>query len=436
MSSELRPDDEFVLRIARERGVRFVRLWFVDVLGILKSVAIPVAELAGALEHGVGIDGSALEGRERRHERDIVAFPDPTTFQVVPWREEGDVARVFCELKTSAGAPWAADSRLVLRRTLTQAAELGYQFLVGPEIEFFLFDDVSDGAPPRPLDAGAYFDLMPLDAGSDVRRQTIGHLERMGIPVTASHHEAAPSQHEIDLGHADALTTADAITTFRLAVKEVARATDRHATFMPKPLSGEPGSGLHLHLSLHQEGRNVFHPVDPDDVLSATGKAFLAGILAHAREMTAVTNQWTNSYKRLVSGFEAPEVVSWTRGGGSTLARVPENSAGREESTRIELRSPDPACNPYLTLALVLGAGLRGIERGYQLPREDAQDDDTPPLPGDLREALEAFERSDFVREVLGEGLCETFLRNKHAEVSAHRHHVTELERRTLLRVL
>jgi glutamine synthetase len=427
------PDAEYVLRTARERGIRFVRLWFTDVLGTLKSIAIPVSELESALEDGVSLDGSALEGRERREERDVIARPDPQTFQIVPWRTEASVARMFCDLNTPEGHPSPADGRFVLRRILAQAADQGYAFMVGAEVEFFLFEPPRNGGPPVPLDDGAYFDLTPLDAGSDFRRRTIEYLEAMSIPVKASHHEAGPSQHEVDLEHTDALSMADSIVTFRIAVKEVAQESGVFATFMPKPLEGHFGSGLHLHLSLLGAERNLFHPTDGDGPMSDLGQAFLAGVLAHARELSAITNQWTNSYKRLVPGFEAPLTVSWTRNGTSALVRVPANRPQRESATRVELRSPDPGANPYLALACVLGAGLRGIERDYQLQHEDTSRGE---LPNDLREAVEALDGSELIRDVLGERLTEAFLRNKRAELAAHRAQVTELERATLLRVL
>jgi glutamine synthetase len=431
------PDAEYALRTATQRGVRFVRLWFVDVLGLLKSVAIPVAQLERALEEGVGMDGSALEGLVRDHERDVIAVPDALTFQVLPWRSGACVARMFCEVRTPDGAPFASDSRRALKRMLAQAAEQGYAFLAGAEVEFFLFAaDPDPGDVPRALDAGSYFDLTPLDAGSDFRRAVIEHLERMGIPVKASHHEVAPSQHEVDLEHDDALSTADAITTFRLAVKEVAREAGVFATFMPKPLTDEYGSGLHLHLSLSRDGRNVFFDEDPEVPLSEVGRAFLAGVLAHAREITAATNQWVNSYKRLVPGAEAPESTTWTRYGRSSLVRVPSGRPESEAAARIELRSPDPGCNPYLALALVLGAGMRGIERDYQLAAEDQPSVAAPPLPQDLREAVAAFAESELVRDVLGDRLCDAFLRNKAAELEEHRTTVTELDRRRLLEIL
>jgi glutamine synthetase len=433
------PDHTYVLRTVEERGVRFIRLWFVDVLGLLKSIAIPASELEAALEEGVGLDGSALEGSARLSERDVIAHPDPRTFQVLPWRPGSLVARMFCDVRMPDGESFAGDSRSALRRVLGHAADLGFTFQVGAEIEFFLFAEPSDGELPQPLDQGAYFDLTPLDAASDFRRRTIEYLEQMGIPVKASHHEVAPSQHEIQLQHTDALSMADAVTTFRLAVKEVAREDGRHATFMPKPLDEHSGSGMHLHLSLFGHGdRNAFHAANGDGPLSDIGRAFLAGVLAHAGELAVVTNQWVNSYKRLATGFEAPEQVCWTRHGRSALVRVPANRPGKEAAARIELRSPDPSCNPYLCFALVLAAGLRGIERGYQLQPEVV--DQPPPsaarLPEDLREATDLFDVSELARDTLGDRLCDWYVRNKRAEWAEYRGKVTEFERHRFLRLL
>jgi glutamine synthetase len=427
-----------VLRTAEERGVRFVRLWFVDVLGLLKSFAIPVSELEEALEEGVGIDGSSLQSGARRQERDAIAHPDPGTFQLLPWRPDSLVARMLCNVRLPDGAPFPGDSRHALHRMLAQAAELGYSFQVGPEVEFFLFAEPGPGELPRPLDDGTYFDLTPLDVGSDFRRRTIEYLEQMGIPVKASHHEAAASQHEMDLRHTDAMSMADSLITFRLAVKEVARELGVYATFMPKPLDGAAGSGMHLHCSLFEDGRNAFWSPEEGVPLSDVGMAFLAGLLAHAPEITAVTNQWVNSYKRLATGFEAPEHVAWTRRGDPSLVRLPSNRPGKEAAARIELRSPDPACNPYLALALMLAAGLRGVERGYPLP---AESNGEPPdgmrrLPQDLREATDAFECSELARESLGDTICDWFVANKRREWEDYRRTVTELDRTRLLGML
>jgi glutamine synthetase len=427
------------MRTVEERGVRFVRLWFVDVLGMLKSIAIPVTELETVLEDGVGLDGSALEGGARLAERDVIAHPDPRTFQVLPWRSGAFVGRMLCDVRLPDGTPFAGDCRHALRRVLGQAAELGLTMQVGAEVEFFLFaEDTDPSKPPVPLDQGTYFDLTPLDDGSDFRRRTVEYLEQMGIPVKASHHEVAPSQHEIKLAHTDPLSMADAVTTFKLAVKEVAREQSVFATFMPKPLEDESGSGMHVHLSLFDGEHNAFFDAHGDGSLSDVGRAFLAGVLAHARELSAVTNQWVNSYKRLAGGFEAPTHASWTRHARSALVRVPSSRPGREASARIELRSPDPACNPYLCFALVLAAGLRGLERGYQLGAE-AGDDPPPnalPLPEDLREAVAEFESSELVREVLGDRLCDWYVRNKRREWDQYRRTVTEFERSRYLRAL
>ncbi|MBA3369867.1 MAG: glutamine synthetase [Thermoleophilaceae bacterium] len=429
------PDGDYVMRTVRERDVRFVRMWFVDVIGLLKSFAIPVSELEEALEEGVGIDGSSLDGGERGAERDAIAHPDPRSFQILPWRPESLVARMFCDVRLPGGEPFPSDCRFALRRTLERAAELGFAFQVGPEIEFFLFSAGEEGVP-KPLDDGAYFDLTSLDTSSDFRRRTIEHLEQMSIPVKASHHEVAPSQHEIDLGHTDALSTADAITTFRLAVREVARELGVFASFMPKPLQEQAGSGMHLHLSLFREGQNAFYAEDAP--LSKTGRAFLAGVLAHAGALTAVTNQWVNSYKRLASGFEAPSTISWTRASDGALVRVPSNRPRKEGAARIELRSPDPACNPYLALTLLLAAGLEGVERELEPPSELASDGSPPPadLPRDLREATDLLASSELAREALGDDLLEVYLRSRRSEWDAHQAEITEFERKRLLRAL
>jgi glutamine synthetase len=389
-----------------------------------------VSELEPALEEGVGLDGSAMEGGARVRERDVIAYPDPGTFGLLPWRDH-EVGRMFCTVRRPDGGPYAADSRSALTRVLSAAADLGWTAQVGAEIEFFLFADDADAERPRPLDDGAYFDLTPLDEGSDFRRRTIDHLEQLGIPVKASHHEVAPSQHEIQLTHTDALSMADAITTFRLAVKEVANELGVFATFMPKPLEHHAGSGMHLHLSLFAGERNAFH--DRDEPHSPLGRQFLAGVLAHAGELTLLTNQWVNSYKRLVNGFEAPSHVLWTRTGGAGLVRVPSSRPERESAARIELRSPDPGANPYLCLALVLAAGLRGIERGYQLGPEE---DEGTRLPSDLREATGAFEASELARDTLGDSLVDLIVRNKRAEWDAFQSTVSAWELRRFLRLL
>jgi len=428
---------EFVLRTMEEREVRFVRLWFTDVLGFLKSFDIPGEEIPEALEEGVGFDGSAIGGFARVQEADMIAWPDPSTFQMLPSRPGSPaVARIFCDIHTPEGGPFEGDPRHVLRRAIARASELGFTFYAGPEIEFFLFKNAHD---PEPLDAGSYFDLTPLDVGSDFRRRVITGLEQLGVLVKDSHHELAASQHEVDLRHTDALTMADSIMTFRLAAKEVAQELGVYATFMPKPIQGAWGSGMHTHLSLFEGDRNAFF--DPTDqyYLSKVARAFIAGLLRHAREISAITNQWINSYKRLVPGYEAPVYVCWGVRNRSALVRVPLTKPGKESACRIEYRAPDAACNPYLTFAVILAAGLRGIELEYDLPPEASDDihrksdaerwsGGIESLPESLPEALGEMQRSELVRQTLGEHLFEWFIANKRAEWDEYRSYVTGLE--------
>ncbi|WP_131747523.1 type I glutamate--ammonia ligase [Frankia sp. Cppng1_Ct_nod] len=439
---------EFVLRTLEERDIRFIRLWFTDVLGVLKSVEIAPAELEGALAEGIGFDGSSIEGFARVHEADMLAKPDPSTFQVLPWRGDNPVtARMFCDLVMPDGRPSPADSRWVLRRTLANAADAGFTFYTHPEIEFFLLrESPKRGAPvPPPVDDSGYFDLTPNDISHDFRQQVIGVLERLGISVEFSHHEVAPGQQEIDLRYADALTIADNIMTFRQVVKEVALRQGVYATFMPKPYSDQAGSGMHTHLSLFEGDRNAFH--DPTDTyhLSKVAQAFIAGLLVHAAEITAVTNQWVNSYKRIVGDqragevLEAPAYVCWGHNNRSALVRVPLHKPNKPNTTRIEYRSPDSACNPYLAFALILAAGMRGIQEGYELPPPAADDVWTltesqrrergiTALPGSLEEAIVTMEKSAMVRDTLGDDLFEFFLRNKRAEWAEYRRQVTPFE--------
>ena len=357
---------EFVLRTARENDVRFIRLWFTDILGALKGFAITVAELETALLRGMGFDGSSIEGFARIDESDMVAMPDPTTFRILPWRpRQNAVARVFCDVLTPDGQPFEGDPRYILRRNLERAATLGYTFYVGPELEYFYFRS-SDST--EPLDSGGYFDQIPLDVATDLRRETVLTLEEMGIPVEYSHHEAANSQHEIDLRYTDALTMADTVMTYRLVVKEVALRHGVFASFMPKPVAQLNGSGMHINMSLFQGDRNMFYDPEQPDHLSNVARCFLAGLMRHAQEVTVVTNQWVNSYKRLVPGYEAPVYISWARINRSDLIRVPAYRAGKEASTRLEYRAPDPACNPYLAFSVMLAAGLEGIEKEYEAP--------------------------------------------------------------------
>ncbi|WP_007025653.1 type I glutamate--ammonia ligase [Saccharomonospora iraqiensis] len=442
---------EFVLRTLEERDIRFVRLWFTDVLGYLKSVAVAPAELEGAFSEGIGFDGSAIEGFARVYESDMVAKPDPSTFQVLPWETpDGDrySARMFCDIAMPDGSPSWADPRHVLRRQLSRAAEAGFTCYVHPEIEFFLLATLpEDGSEPEPADNGGYFDQASHATATHFRRNAIEALEEMGISVEFSHHEGAPGQQEIDLRYADALTMADNVMTFRYVVKEVALMQGVRATFMPKPFTGQPGSGMHTHVSLFEGDQNAFYsPEDPYE-LSDTGKAFVAGLLRHARELSAVTNQWVNSYKRLIRGGEAPTAVSWGHANRSALVRVPMYSPGKASSRRVELRSLDSACNPYLAYSVILAAGLKGIEQGYELPPAaedniwDLSDSERKAagyaeLPQNLGEALVEMERSELLPEALGEHVYDFFLRNKRVEWDSYRSAVTPYELRTLLPVL
>lgn len=443
---------DYVLRTVEERGIRLVWLWFTDVLGFLKSFAVTSEELEQAFDEGIGFDGSAIEGFARVQESDMLARPDAGTFQIMPTQNkeaETGVARVFCDIYTPDGRPFWGDPRYVLRRNLEKAAERGFTFYVHPEMEFFLFNSVDD---PSPIDVGGYFDLTPLGITQELRRDTIGVLEQMGIPVEFSHHEVAPSQHEIDLRHADALTMADSVMTYRLVVKEMAAARDMYATFMPKPLTDQPGSGMHTHMSLFEGDQNAFHDSSDEYHLSKVAKAFIAGLLRHAREITLVTNQWVNSYKRLTTGpgypvAEAPVFVCWGRHNRSALIRVPMYKPRKEQSTRIEFRSPDPACNPYLAFSVILAAGLKGIDEGYELPDETTDNiyemtdverraRDILYLPGDLSEGVKEMESSDLVAETLGEQVFEYLLRNKRAEWDEYKAYVSPYEQNRYLPIL
>jgi len=434
------PDQEFVLKTVEERNIKFIRLWFTDILGFLKAFDITPADLEEALTEGIGFDGSAIEGFARIEESDMIARPDASTFQVMTAHPaRSDSARMFCDIGLPDGTLFKGDPRNVLKRTLQHAADLGYTYYVGPELEYFYFKD-SKGT--EFLDQASYFDLTPLDEAGTLRKRTVEYLEEMGIPVEYVHHEVAPSQHEIDLRYADALSIADNVITYRLVVKEVAQELGVYATFMPKPVVGVNGSGMHTHMSLFQDDRNAFFDKDDEAHLSKIGKAFLAGILEHAGEICAVTNQWVNSYKRLVQGYEAPVYICWARRNRSALVRVPMYKPGKEQATRIEARFPDPACNPYLAFSVMLAAGLAGIRNNYDLPPE--ADDNiyemTPAerkalnigsLPEDLHEAISICEGSELVRSTLGEHTFEWFIRNKKQEWEDHKAYVTpyELER-------
>jgi glutamine synthetase len=437
---------EYILETVKKHDVKFIRLWFTDILGYLKSFAITVEELEAAMEEGMGFDGSSIEGFARIDESDMIAMPDPDTFQLLPWRprEHSSVARMFCNILQPDGTPYEGDPRRVLKDTLKKASEMGYTFYVGPELEYFYF---KNDAGTEVLDKGGYFDLIPSDVATDMRRETVLMLEEMGIQVEYSHHEVAPSQHEIDMRYTDALTMADNVMTYRLVVKEIALKNGVYATFMPKPIFGENGSGMHTHQSLFKGDRNAFF--DPSDKyhLSDAGKGYIAGLLQHAQEITLVTNQWVNSYKRLVPGYEAPVYISWALRNRSDLVRVPVYKPGREKATRVEYRSPDPACNPYLAFAVMLAAGMKGIEEGYELrePVErnvyemteaERQEIGIGTLPGSLDEAIALMEKSDLVRETLGEHIFEKLIENKKIEWERYRTQVTGYELEEYLPVL
>ena len=437
---------EYVLEMVKKHDVKFVGLWFTDILGFLKSFAITVEELEKALEEGMGFDGSSVEGFARIDESDMITMPDPSTFQLLPWhpREHSTVARMFCDILEPDGTPYKGDPRRVLKDMLKKASDMGYTFYVGPELEYFYF---KSDAGTETLDKGGYFDLIPSDVASDLRRETVLALEKMGIGIEYSHHEVAPSQHELDMRYTDALTMADNVMTYRLVVKEIALKHDVYATFMPKPIFGENGSGMHTHQSLFKGDRNAFF--DPNDKyhLSDVAKGYIAGLLHHAPEITLITNQWINSYKRLVPGYEAPVYISWALRNRSDLVRVPVYKPGREKATRVEYRSPDPACNPYLAFAVMLAAGLEGIEEGYELrepvernvyemTEEERQKEGIGTLPASLYEAIELAEQSELVRRTLGDHVFSNLVENKKIEWERHRIQVTQYELNEYLPVL
>jgi glutamine synthetase len=441
-----RADKDTVFDAIEKHRVQFVGLWFTDILGHLKSVSISVGELETAFEEGMGFDGSSIKGFARIDESDMLAKPDPSTFQLIPWKTQGDVvARMFCDILKPDGGPYEGDPRHALKQSLDRIRdEYGYTFYVGPELEYFyLHDDKSLGV----LDEGGYFDLTTLDAGSDLRRETIMRLEAMGIKVEASHHEVAPSQHEIDLRYADALTMADRVMTQRIVIKEIARQHGCYATFMPKPIFGVNGSGMHVHQSLFKGERNAFFDPADEHNLSEVARSYTAGLLKHAPEITAITNQWINSYKRLVPGYEAPAYITWARRNRSTLVRIPMYKPGKEKATRIEFRSPDPACNPYLAFTVMLAAGLAGVRGTYELPSPTEKDvylmsederkrEKIKTLPGSLIEALNLTKRSKLVKEALGEHIFGNFLMSKLVEWDRYRVNVTEWELKEYLSVL
>ena len=431
---------DYVLRTVEERGVRFIWLWFTDVLGQLKSFAITPAELENAFSEGMTFDGSSIDGFSRVQESDVLARPDPNSFELLPWVDPtAPAARMFCDIANLDGSPFEGDPRQVLKRNLDRARERGFSFYVSPEMEFFYFQEGDPKKPLQVLDNGSYFDLTTADVAGDLRKRTVQTLETMGIPVEYSFHEDSPSQHEIDLRHTDALSMADNVMTFRLVVREAAASQGVYATFMPKPLEGVQGSGMHTHMSLFEGDENAFFEGGDPLKLSKIARAFIAGLLVHGREITAITNPTVNSYKRLIPGFEAPVYVAWARNNRTALVRIPITKSGKAASTRIEYRAPDPAANPYLAFSVMLAAGLKGIEQGYDLPSEassnvfELTDEERAAegiiqLPQSLSEALDTMARSELVAEALGEHIFEWFLRNKRQEWLGYKTQVTQFE--------
>ncbi|HET9941165.1 MAG TPA: glutamine synthetase family protein [Candidatus Eisenbacteria bacterium] len=426
-----------VVKFCEERGVEMIHLWFVDILGQLKAVAITLRELGTALEEGVGVDGSSVEGFARIYESDLVAKPDVSTFQMLPWKVNGEnVGRLICDIHNPDGSPYMGDTRYVMKRLVKKLAKDGYTAFLGPELEYFYFKGLKDRTL---LDTAGYFDQVPDDIGTELRSRTVEALQAMEISVEASHHEVAHSQHEIDLRYSEALKMADQTITYRYVVKEIARQGGYYATFMPKPVHGQNGSGMHVHQSLFKAGKNVFFDAKDKHHLSKAGRSYLAGALAHMREITSVTNQWVNSYKRLVPGFEAPVYIAWGQRNRSALVRVPMYKPGKEKATRIELRCPDPACNPYLAFSLCIAAGLKGMESAltlrasveddiYEMNAAERKEHDIESLPGSLSEAVELTAKSRLVKDTLGEHVFTKFLENKRIEWDNYRTWVTDYE--------
>jgi len=445
LNREQSESKEYVLKMTKEHDVKFIRLWFTDILGVLKSFAITDEELETALEQGMGFDGSSIEGFARIDESDMIAMPDPDTFQLLPWRpKEHAAARVFCDILRPGGEPFEGDPRYILKENLKRVANLGYTFYVGPELEYFYFQN---SETTQFLDHGGYFDLIPPDIATDLRRETVLTLEDMGIGVEKAHHEVAASQHEIDMRYTDALTMADNVMTYRLVVKQVAQKHGVYATFMPKPVFGINGSGMHVHMSLFKGDRNAFFDEKDPQYLSKLAKHFVAGLLRHAPEITLVTNQWVNSYKRLLPGYEAPVYITWARRNRADLIRIPEYQPGKEKTTRMEFRSPDPACNPYLAFSVMLVAGLQGIEQEYDLPDpmeenvyemtdEEREERGIGTLPASLWEAIQLTERSELVQRALGNHTFTAFIKNKKIEWDQYRTQVTDYELKKYLPIL
>jgi len=426
-----------IIRIVKEKDVKFIRLWFADMTGQMKGFTITKEELEHALESGMGFDGSSIKGFARIDESDMIAIPDPTTFILLPYRpKEKAVAGMLCDILNIDRTPYQGDSRYILKKVLQKAKEKGFTYYIGPELEFFIFKDEK---ATQVLDEGGYFDITTLDAGNEVRREIILTLEQMGIHVEYSHHEVAPSQHEIDLRYTDAMTMADIVMVYRMVVKEIAQKHGLYATFMPKPIYGVNGSGMHTHQSLFANGRNMFFDANDKYYFSDTGKHYIAGILHHCRAFTSITNQWVNSYKRLVPGFEAPVYLSWAQRNRSALIRIPEYQPGKEKSTRIEFRSPDPACNPYLAFSVMLRAGLDGIEKKmplgppsdnniYEMTEKEREEQGVLSLPESLWEAIQLTEKSEIVKEALGSHIFENLIRSKRIIWDEHRAQVTRYE--------
>jgi glutamine synthetase len=436
MAMQMKTKDD-VFEAIDKYNVRFVRLWFTDILGVPKSFSVNTNQLEGAFSEGMGFDGSSITGFQEIEESDMILKPDPSTFRIVPWRQqENAVARMFGDIQNPDGTPYEGDPRQVLKKNLARLKDKGYTFYVGPELEFFYFKNDKD---TEILDKGGYFDLTTLDVASDLRRDTVLALDAMGIDVEFSHHEVAPSQHEIDLRYNDALSMADTVITYKIAVKEIATKYGCHASFMPKPIFGQNGSGMHVHQSLFQGKKNVMFNAGDEYHLSDEAKYYIAGLLKHAPEITAVTNQWINSYKRLVPGYEAPVYICWSRRNRSALVRVPMYKPGKENATRLEFRSPDPGANPYLAFSVMLAAGLAGIANKYELPEPKEKNifhmteaertaEGIYSLPGSLNEAVQNAEKSELVKEALGEHVFNAFIANKKAEWDAYRINVTKWE--------
>jgi glutamine synthetase len=453
--AEPRTSGEDILQQVESDGVEFIRFWFTDILGQLKSFSVGKEELEDALAEGMGFDGSSITGFNAIEESDMVAMPDPDTYVVLPWRDDGgsgkgNVARMFCDVLRPGGEPYVGDPRHVMRRALARMEELGFDhYYLGPELEFFYFgsDELGEDGLPTILDKGGYFDLTTLDAASDLRRETVNALKRVGIPVEYTHHEVGPSQHEIDMRFADGLRMCDNAMTYRIVVKEIAHLHDCYATFMPKPLFGENGSGMHTHQSLFTRETNAFFEEDAHCHLSDTARAFIAGLLTHAREIAALFAPNVNSYKRLVPGYEAPVYAAWSQRNRSALVRVPMYQPGKEKATRCELRCPDPSCNPYLTFAAMLHAGLEGIEKGYECPEpmetnlydlthDEREAKGITQLPETLGEATEELASSELVRKALGDHIFERYVELKREEWEEYRVQVTRWELERYLPVL